>query len=883
MTTLRGYALNLVLVLSASLVVLSATMFVVLTNSAQTSGDLIARKQAFFATDGMMRSVVKGASDYFRENPNATSAQLASRFDTTFLDSITPAGYTREAFTITTTGRQPGLVPNGAFQGMNASLFPIDSELRLRKSLSFASSRQKMSSTIAQIGMFQFMVFVDGFGDWIPGPPQRVAGRAHANGDFCLASNSEFCLSKVTAAGRLMHAADARCRFVSSAGAPYIARDASPDGTCGDGGSAPTGSEWGHLGASPDRENGCTACDGTAAPWATWARTEFANNALDVDMATPSLKLPITGIPQAQAGKNADNVVASNGANSRFLVDPVLAGDPPDVRAQKYAEKAHIRIVNGVWYLRDPASPAAWPGQPIWSDHPGDFTLSNAAGAQTVEAGLVGNQAIGQSDIRTSVAGRGHPWPGSPPRGFSYYETDHLNNFVMLDDTPAATGVVSYGTLARLPGPPVRWVPGHWGGDAGESDLCAGGDANNAAFRSALDKTGGSPTPVACSGAGIPINAALLNGTRSGFRDGHIQQNGGAFAGAATATGNNMHTKVLPMNFDVAAFRAALADTTPGELGSYFCPVGGACFMGEPFNGIVWIGLTWQGSQNGYGSGTGGSNPALHPPHGRISDGAQPDQRDTTGGGSDNDAADAQLPYPLCTASAALVAPRTSYSTGHSETFKHTSCADYGNELGSRPMAVRVFNGGVVAQDYTGDGALDGLSIVSNVPMYVLGEWNVRTSGGTSIDVSTQVSTPWVPAMVGGDQVYLLSNAFDDAGLVWDRPPPGGGQPAAPTTYNIQIFAGWAESADNQYSGGIENFPRFLEDWNHGGSAQDNTINGSLVVGFNSPYYRWPRAGGPYDPPHRVWSYDPHLDIIANQPPGAPQYNVYATRAWTRR
>lgn len=56
-----------------------------------------------------------------------------------------------------------------------------------------------------------------------------------------------------------------------------------------------------------------------------------------------------------------------NLTNQRFVVDPVLRNEPADVREQKLAFRADLRIINGVWYVPDPSAPHL-PGLPIWSD-----------------------------------------------------------------------------------------------------------------------------------------------------------------------------------------------------------------------------------------------------------------------------------------------------------------------------------------------------------------------------------------------------------------------------------------------------------------------------------------------------------------------------------
>ncbi len=881
---LRGYSLNLVLIFSALLVVLCGTMFVVLESSGHTGGELLSRKQTFFATDGMMRATMRVADDFLAKNPDATGTDLKASFTTSILDAITPAGYSREAFDIDNSARKSGPVPNGAFEGMNADLHPVVASMKLRKVLSAAACKEEMSATLAQISMFQFMVFVDGYADWAPGPPQNADGRVHANGDICLASDSPFCLAKVTASGRIMEGDDGRCRYHPGAGDPLIAHDSTPDFTnCSSGNTA----EWRRLHAT-DRDSGCTGCDGTGANWASWARTEFGNNALDKDMSTPQLKLPISGAPLVQAGTNANKGKVSNGDNSRFLVDPVRGADSADIVQQKFAGNADIRILDGVWYLPDPGAPGAWPGLPIWSDHPGHYTISaTGADAEPDEASVAGTQAVGQDDIRATLAGRGILWGTTPPRLFSFYEVDDdgtgtsgTRSLALLDNdatatSPAPQGVISYGGITRISGP--KWVPGHWPGQTGEDCPSASPlSASAPGFLSVFDTT---TTP--CTSAPYALDTALLNATRTGFRDGHIEQNADDYAAAVVSGSKNLHQKVLPVNFDVAAFHAAMASSSVGELGSYFCAPGGGCFMRRPFNGIVWIGVTWDGSLSGFAAGAAGANPGLWPAQGdRTNAVTQPLNRHDSSGVGDSAAAQRGLPYPLCSTS---LAGTDATATGHSTTsFKYPACTDFGGGGGARPMAVRLINAKNVGFDRDFDGIDDGVTISSNLPVYVVGQWNTQTSSGATIDTSSGTASPWSPALVAADQIYLLSDDWNDKNEPWDHSVNANNADATNTTYNIEMLAGWSESSGGQYSGGIENFPRFIEDW----SGARNVIRGSIVVGFNSPYYRWPRfccGTKSYNPPTRDWAYDKHLDSLGNQPPGAPRYTVYATRAWRRQ
>ena len=56
---------------------------------------------------------------------------------------------------------------------------------------------------------------------------------------------------------------------------------------------------------------------------------------------------------------------------------------------------------------------------------------------------------------------------------------------------------------------------------------------------------------------------------------------------------------------------------------------------------------------------------------------------------------------------------------------------------------------------------------------------------------------------------------------------------ASSTTVNAAFLTGAVDTTLGHYSGGMENFPRFLETW---GSANVFTYNGSMIKMFPSLY-----------------------------------------------
>jgi hypothetical protein len=166
--------------------------------------------------------------------------------------------------------------------------------------------------------------------------------------------------------------------------------------------------------------------------------------------------------------------------------------------------------------------------------------------------------------------------------------------------------------------------------------------------------------------------------------------------------------------------------------------------------------------------------------------------------------------------------------------------------------AVRVFNGLQLPPN--------GLTVATGRPLYVLGDYNTDSATKGTTNTSTTR-----PASLVADAITILSDAWQDANSA-------SMQGAAPTTVNAAFLTGTVDTTLGQYSGGMENFPRFLESW---GSANVFTYNGSMIKMFPSLYATnvWNGinyAKHYYDPPARNWAYDANFDDPTKLPPRTP-------------
>lgn len=194
--------------------------------------------------------------------------------------------------------------------------------------------------------------------------------------------------------------------------------------------------------------------------------------------------------------------------------------------------------------------------------------------------------------------------------------------------------------------------------------------------------------------------------------------------------------------------------------------------------------------------------------------------------------------------------------------------ADQRTQTSSTESGVRVVNGQTLPSL--------GLTIASKNPLYVQGHYNAP-----SAYLGTTNTTTTRPASLVGDAITVLSTAWSDANSTLGL----SSRVAGNTTVNAAFLAGIVPTAiysgNKEYSGGVENFPRFLETWN----SRTLTYNGSMVVMFYSQIATglWEGTGstiGIYDPPTRKWAFDLNFMTGSRLPPCTPDMRVLIRASW---
>jgi hypothetical protein len=184
---------------------------------------------------------------------------------------------------------------------------------------------------------------------------------------------------------------------------------------------------------------------------------------------------------------------------------------------------------------------------------------------------------------------------------------------------------------------------------------------------------------------------------------------------------------------------------------------------------------------------------------------------------------------------------------------------DYSLILGEFYKGVCLKNGTVVPEG--------GLVIATDLTAYVEGDFN---TGGTGDAVQSNkiedddhtnednfasgYDPSGRPSALWADSIRLLSSDWLDSKSTYSL----NDRKAESTTYNLAMIMGdFSRNTTGTDTGGLHNFPRFLEKWD----ARDATIYGGLVrlwmaKSILKGYDQVPWSGNYYAPPDRHWSYD---------------------------
>jgi len=217
------------------------------------------------------------------------------------------------------------------------------------------------------------------------------------------------------------------------------------------------------------------------------------------------------------------------------------------------------------------------------------------------------------------------------------------------------------------------------------------------------------------------------------------------------------------------------------------------------------------------------------------------------------------------------------------------------NFSSSRKPAIRIKNGAkIFDKDSNSDSTIGyngnlGLSIISENPVYVQGNFNSdgNTSTGPEKTGASKENVP--PAMIAADVLSVLSSSWTSAN---DDPASSsyfGRSGSVNTEINAAILAGVnrsdqsvVNSSFDGTTGGVNNFPRFLENW-----SSTFKYSGSMVALWygaqsTSSYRGAGTVNNVFSAPTRDWSFNTDFLNPNKLPRGTPIIRVYTTSNWAR-
>ncbi|HYG35467.1 MAG TPA: hypothetical protein VEC99_11815 [Clostridia bacterium] len=192
--------------------------------------------------------------------------------------------------------------------------------------------------------------------------------------------------------------------------------------------------------------------------------------------------------------------------------------------------------------------------------------------------------------------------------------------------------------------------------------------------------------------------------------------------------------------------------------------------------------------------------------------------------------------------------------------------------------AIRLINGSMIPTNMAPSGQPTGFTVATPNPLYIKGHYNCPNPAHRGTTNTTQT----FPASLVSDALTILSQNWNDAksaGSFTSRD-------AVSTTINAAILTGIVYSTgrdEEQFSGGVMNLPRLLEDWGNGSSSIVLTLNTSIVNFYDSirATNQFQNPGIYYYAPVRQFSFDQNLRNYARLPPGTPTLGTVFRSKWT--
>jgi len=225
--------------------------------------------------------------------------------------------------------------------------------------------------------------------------------------------------------------------------------------------------------------------------------------------------------------------------------------------------------------------------------------------------------------------------------------------------------------------------------------------------------------------------------------------------------------------------------------------------------------------------------------------------------------------------------PLTGYtSAGLTYKASASSTTTQGSGTGVR-TAVRLLNASDLPNrrdfDPTNSFLPEGISVATTAAIYTVGHFNADGTLQSDLSDMTTPESNEVPVAIVADAVNILSSKWDttdhDTGQVVPAGDLSSGNSSRPSASNTEVSAAFLTgivsttgTSNSQYSGGVENYPRFHEKW----SGKSLRYRGSIVALFESEVARGTWNKAKYGAPRREWGFNSMFGSQRRYPPGTP-------------
>jgi hypothetical protein len=926
----RGYALLSALLVMGLMSALLVGFFAIIQADQQAAGINRDQTQAYAAAHAGLEKLTADLGGLFVwGNYSPTTAQLTALTSTPptipGFQFIAPNG--GSGYTVTQQATVASTIPNGPFQGLQALLTPyqVDVVARASSATLGGAAEVKMRRILqtASIPVFQFGMFSENDLSFFAGVDFNFGGRVHTNQNLYLAEQSATLrLSDVvTAVGEVVRTYLPNGLAISTSGHQGLVSIATTSGTNPVYRNLNCGNMGGSCAGSPAAGEGSAVV--TSVPPATLQTVNGAPTMVLTSGNTPNEPTwtnVATGaynnrIRNGRTGaKRLDLPIVSDGALPIDLIrrPSISAPDTTEVLQQRYFKNASLRIL-----LSDRASditglPTVTAAPPVslarLAKDPSYRTTNNGLGTALT---LLNSIPFAQAGTRYAPgttgtnAGKAYDLPSGAPTEDGYLKIERQDRNGNWSDVTIE--ILNLGFTGRSLSNNGAWnSPGTTCSSGTQNDPSPSAVIrlqrvrdNPSSSYSPCGHVGGSSSSGAWSTTATDYLPNVLYDSREGARrdDPSGQGSSPKMAGVmhyVEIDVNNLRQWIAashPDTMDVTGYVVYFSDRRGNkDLGG-----DGVASARAGADGVLY---TTDDFGDDRETGELGFEDIINPASPQsVSNGVLDTGEDVNGNGVLDTYGGVARQYPLASGSyvirdsgGSIVWSAAANATASYWVLGTTVALDTAvtvEEARVNPpvffrRALKVVDGayssGALRLPHNGP---QGLSIASENPLYVQGNFNGPNAGAT--DFGSTPGTDHVSAAMIADAVTLLSNSFNDIGtFVAPHDVTNAARAASTTWYRMGVIAGKGlnfprptsntanDHTDFGTDGGAHNFLRYIENW----SGDTLNYRGSIVSFFISRQAvgTYKCCNVVYEPPTRGYKFDTDFLTPSLLPPRTPMF-----------